>query len=164
MPYGNDIWAPGFDGVVHSDEQTPYIPAGDSVWEFGTNKNSLRKVRDDYRKRSSNYQGIDKEKTSICHVTPKILCDSRKVNEWKSEHKEWKEVRIYDASVLCDWINSEPAVCAWLLEKYFSRDIYFSTLEMTWSRFSHKTSPHTSKSLFLSDRNIHRQSDLYFLQ
>ena len=48
MPYGEDIWAPGFDGFVHCAEQTTYVASGNSVWEFGTNKDSLKKINEDY--------------------------------------------------------------------------------------------------------------------
>ena len=40
MPGLDDIWAPGFDGIVESQDQTPYVPAGKSVWEFGTHADS----------------------------------------------------------------------------------------------------------------------------
>ena len=153
MPHGEDIWAPGFDGFIHCTEQTTYVAAGNSVWEFGTNKDSLKKVNDDYEKRTSNSQGISKEKTSFYFVTPKIWAFPTTKNEWESEHTDWKQVKIYDASVLCDWINSQPAICAWLIETLFGTEIEFSTLEHAWDQFSHKTSPCLSQSLFLCDRD-----------
>ena len=50
MPGRDDVWAPGFDGIVESQEQTPYVAAGVSVWEFGTNADSLSKINKDYQK------------------------------------------------------------------------------------------------------------------
>lgn len=153
MPHGEDIWTPGFDGFVHCAEQTTYVASGNSVWEFGTNKDSLKKVNEDYDKRTLNSQGITKEETSFYFVSPKIWAFSTAKNEWENEHTDWKQVKIYDASVLCDWINSQPAVCAWLMETVFREEIEFSTFEHAWDRFSHKTSPCLSQLLFLGDRD-----------
>lgn len=153
MPHGEDIWTPGFDGFVHCAEQTTYVASGNSVWEFGTNKDSLKKVNEDYDKRTLNSKGITKEETSFYFVSPKIWAFSTAKNEWEKEHTDWKQVKIYDASVLCDWINSQPAVCAWLMETVFKEEIEFSTLEHAWDRFSHKTSPCLSQLLFLGDRD-----------
>lgn len=41
IPGRDDIWAPGFDGVVDNVEQTKYVSGGISVWECGTNSDSL---------------------------------------------------------------------------------------------------------------------------
>lgn len=152
MPHGEDIWAPGFDGVIHCVEQTPYVPSGYSVWEFGTSKNAEKKANDDYNKRTLNSLGVSKKETSFCFVSTKVWAFS-KMAEWENEHTDWKQAKIYDASVLCDWINSQPAVCAWFMEALFDADIDFSTLEHAWDQFSRKTSPCLSQSLFLGDRD-----------
>lgn len=153
MPHGEDIWATGFDGLVHCAEQTTYVASGYSVWEFGTNKDSLKKVNEDYDKRTLNSQGITKKETCFYLVSPKIWAFPTTKTEWENEHTDWKQAKIYDASVLCDWINSQPAVCAWLMETVFSEEIEFSTLEYAWNRFSRKTSPCLSQLLFLSGRD-----------
>lgn len=153
MPHGDDIWAPRFDGVVHCEEESIYVPAGDSVWEFGTNKDSLEKVNEDYEKRTHDSLGISKEDACFCFVSPKIWAYSKSIDEWQFEHTDWKQVKIYDASILCDWINSEPAVCAWLMEKAYHKPVSFTTLEYAWTQFSNKASPPFSHSLFLSDRD-----------
>ena len=72
MPGNDDVWAPGFDGIVESQEQTPYFAAGKSVWEFGTNADSLSKINEDYQKRTNNPLGIDKSTTTFYLVIPRI--------------------------------------------------------------------------------------------
>ena len=42
-PEEDDIWAPGYDGIVDNGTKTPYVAQGTSVWEFGTNADSLEK-------------------------------------------------------------------------------------------------------------------------
>ena len=153
MPHGDDIWAPGFDGVVDCSEGNRYVPAGCSVWEFGTNENTLLKINDDYQKRTQNPLGIKIEETSFFLVTSKIWAYPQTITAWEAEHTDWKRAKIYDASVLCDWIEQTPVVRAWLLEAFSdNRSIVFSTLAHAWSLFAQKTSFAMSDSLFLADR------------
>lgn len=153
MPHGDDIWALGFDGVVDCSEGNRYVPAGRSVWEFGTNENTLQKINDDYQKRTQNPLGSKIEETSFCLVTPKVWAYPQTITTWEAEHTDWKLVKIYDASVLCDWIEQTPVVCAWLLEQFSDNHAAeFSTLAYAWDLFTQKTSPAISDSLFLADR------------
>lgn len=153
MPHGDDIWARGFDGVVDCSDGNCYVPAGRSVWEFGTNENTLQKINDDYQKRTQNPLGSKIEETSFCLVTPKVWAYPQTITAWEAEHTDWKQVKIYDASVLCDWIEQTPVVCAWLLEQFSdNHTIEFSTLAHAWNLFAQKTSPAMSDSLFLADR------------
>lgn len=89
MPHGDDIWAPGFDGVVDCSEGNRYVPAGRSVWEFGTNENTLQKINDDYQKRTQNPLGIKIEETSFCLVTPKVWAYPQTITAWEAEHADW---------------------------------------------------------------------------
>ena len=72
MPGRDDVWAPGFDGIVESQEQTLYVTSGVSVWELGTNADSLRKINEDYQKRTNNPLGVDKSATTFYMVIPRI--------------------------------------------------------------------------------------------
>ena len=153
MPHGDDIYAPNFDGTIYCAEQSTYVPSGLSVWEFGTNSDYFKKINEDYEKRTRDSLGIEKKDACFCLVTPKLWANaSTSIEEWETERTDWKQVKVYDASVLCDWINSEPAVCAWLIEEIFHKPIDFSTLEYAWIQFSNKTSPPFLQSLFLTDR------------
>ena len=155
MPSGDDIWAHDFDGVVINETKTRYVNSGQSVWEFGTSSDSLAKINNDYEKRTKNSNGIIQEDTVFYLITPKIWAYSVSITEWEVSHSgPWKEVRVYDASVLCDWINSEPVVCAWLLENFTEiQSIEFSTVSGAWTHFANMTIPAMSHSLFTIGRN-----------
>ena len=43
IPDGDDVWAPGYDGIVSAKVESRYITAGKSVWEFGCSSDSLAK-------------------------------------------------------------------------------------------------------------------------
>lgn len=157
MPSKDDIWSPGFDGLVEISKSTTYVCAGKSVWEFGTNKDFLKKINDDWEKRTTNPLGIAKQETEIYFVIPHIWAYDNQgwsISKWETEHREnWKNVHIYDANVLSDWLNSEPAVCAWLIEQVNENtDLDFITIPLAWERFASKTSPSFSHSLFLEGR------------
>ena len=157
MPGNDDVWAPGFDGIVESQEQTPYFAAGKSVWEFGTNADSLIKINEDYQKRTNNPIGIDKSTTTFYLVIPRIWAydnQGMSISKWESEHKDaWLGVHVYDASVLCDWINSEPTVCAWLFEQFGEgKNLSFSSVAGAWESFSNRTNPQLTASMFLEGR------------
>ena len=152
IPHGDDIWAHGFDGLIYNSTKTEYVDYGYSVWEFGTNGNAIKKINDDYAKRTQDDLGVDKKETVFYLVVPKIWNYSPAIPEWEKAHTDWKKTIIYDASRLCDWINSEPTIAAWLLEKYYNQPANFQTVDKAWELFSQKTSPSMTASLFLLDR------------
>ena len=158
IPSKDDIWAPGFDGIIENDEKNTYVSSGKSVWEFGTNNDSLTKINDDYEKRTINSLGIDKKETTFYLVIPKIWAfkgSGGAISEWENNKNDWKEVHLYDASVLCDWINSRPAVAAWLMEKLFDDTKFsFETPSKAWNQFSQKTNPPFTDKMFLLKRDV----------
>ena len=70
FPSGDDIWAPGYDGVANCEMATTYVCKGKSVWEFGTNDDSLSKINEDYKKRTQNPLGINKKETGFYQKNP----------------------------------------------------------------------------------------------
>ncbi len=156
MPSGNDIWAPGFDGVIDNKVENNYVASGISVWEFGTSDDTLKKINEDYNKRTKDSLGIDKKQSTFYLVTPKIWAyDNHDVSitDWSSNKTDWKKVCVYDAIVICDWLKKEPSVCAWLLEELFlEKNVDFNTVKKAWDAFSHKTDPCFTKTMFLIGR------------
>ncbi len=158
FPSGDDVWAPGFDGLLDCEEQTTFVNSGKSIWEFGTSANTLRKIESDFSKRDQAALGIDKKNTSFYLVIPYVWAynnqEGKSITQWESDHKgEWKTVRIYDAPIICDWINSEPTVCAWLFDKVKKDDFHdFSTVNSAWEKLKNYTNPPFSSSMFLSER------------
>ncbi|MFR1631828.1 MAG: hypothetical protein ACLSU0_01530 [Oscillospiraceae bacterium] len=129
------------------------------MWEFGACNEPLTKIEDDYEKRTQNALGINKSEATFYLVMPTIWAYKDKtITEWENEHKEgWKRVHVIDASEVCDWINSIPSVCAWLLENYYDkRFLKLKSITEAFKNFSSKTSPALSKNLFLQTRDEER--------
>lgn len=152
MPNGDDIWAPGYDGIVQSDSATNYVPEGISVWEIGTTSDTLKKINDDYNKRTANPSGINPLTSVLILVVPRVWAYKKSITTWEGEHTDWKEVRVYDASVVCDWINSDIITYTWLMETLTDCSLHLHSLTQAWDRFSNKTNPKFSYSLFLNGR------------
>ena len=155
IPDGDDVWAPGYDGIVSTEVESRYIASGKSVWEFGCSSDSLAKIESDFEKRTKNSLGIDKANTTFYLVVPKIWAYAKAISEWEAEHREeWKNVIVYDAAILCDWINSELAVAAWLFEIYDkgAHPIAISSISRAWRDFSKWTNPAFTYVMFTEGR------------
>ena len=65
VPDGDDIWAPGYDGIVVNETKTTYVAQGKSVWEFGTNSDSLEKLTVTIKNAQLIPLGVEKSDTTI---------------------------------------------------------------------------------------------------
>ena len=72
FPIEKGIQYSGYDGVLVSDEKTSYFPKGKSVWECGTNDDSLSKFESDIQKRTNNPLGVNVTEATFIFVTLKI--------------------------------------------------------------------------------------------
>jgi hypothetical protein len=118
FPSGENVLIGGWDGILEVYEETDYLPIGLSVWEFGTNSDIKGKADDDYNKRTANPLKVDPKNTTYIFVTPRLWT---KKQEWIDEKKAegvWKDVRVYDAENLEEWIDLAPTVGAWLAVKH----------------------------------------------
>lgn len=113
IPCGSAVANPGWDGIVSADEQRSYIPSGTSLWEFGTDQSIKNKADGDYIKRTNAPLGYDPSECVFIFVTPRLWTKKNKWQEAKTAEKKWKEVRVYDAVDLAQWLNSSSAVARW---------------------------------------------------
>ena len=156
IPEEDDIWAPGYDGIVSTETGSRYVAAGNSVWEFGTAADSLSKINSDYEKRTRESLGVNKAETTFYLVSSKVWAYETPIAEWEAMHSaDWKRVKIYDITVICDWLNCEPDVCAWLLEAYADRaqPVKINTVQRAWEQFSRRTQPAFTHMIFTEGRS-----------
>jgi len=114
FPAGDNIFTSGWDGILESAERNEYIPKELSLWEFGAGEKYRDKANSDYEKRTKNSLGYDQSKVTYIFITPYRW---EKKEDWcreKNSQEIWKEVRVYDGSVLEEWIEIAPTVGAWL--------------------------------------------------
>lgn len=157
FPSHDDIWAPGFDGFIKNvDEDTEYVPKGNSVWELSLNKQYKGKISSDYKKRTQEGFDFDKEDYTYIAVTPYIYNEDilQVENEFKSD-RVWKDVRVYDGSMLTDWLKEHVEVLIWFFEHFDETgiDIKIHKGSLFLKKYMEKTNPNLNKELILCSQN-----------
>lgn len=164
FPAGENIVYSGWDGKLESREETEYIPKGLSGWELSTVKNVKEKAENDYQKRKENSLGFNPSETTFIFVTPRVWTEKDKwVNEKKREGF-WKDVRVYDARDLEEWLEKAPAVGAWLarhIEKYPENVL---SLEEWWEEWSQATRPALIPKFLLEGRKEEKEKIVNWLK
>jgi len=118
VPYGNSVGRSGLDGYVRATVGSSYVAAGESVWEFGTNKDHVSKANDDFKKRTNGTTRFRQQALTYHCITPRHW---EKKAEWQGNPGplkqkvvgHWREIRVYDVDDLLGWLAHCPAVDAW---------------------------------------------------
>jgi len=111
---GEGVLYSGWDGLVESAAGSPFVPAGTSVWEMGTNHNPRDKAEDDYRKRTADPLGLNTADTTFVFVTPRRWPNKADWVAEKMAKGTWREVRAYDADDLETFLEPAPTVHSWI--------------------------------------------------
>lgn len=154
VPAGDSVSTGGWDGTAEVAEGTEHVPAGKSVWEFGTGKAIKGKADGDYGKRTAEPGEITPTETTFVFVTPRRWPLGK---EWwgKARRAEgiWRDVRVLDADDLECMLEQAPAVALWLAERMGKITGSFQSLEEYWNDCSSETEPPVSAELVLAGRD-----------
>lgn len=115
MPWGSGVYTNGYDGEVKCSMQTAYVPEGNSVWEFGTEKTNNKKSKGDYDSRTMDSLGYELSTTTFVFATPTFWNDKKKFEREKLAEGKWKNVLALDSSIISQWLTICPAVAKWFL-------------------------------------------------
>jgi hypothetical protein len=154
FPAGESIVYPGWDGRLESKEETEYIPKGLSLWELTTRKDIKTKAEEDYKKRKETPLVSNPSEATYIFVTLRVWSNKDKWVEEKKKEKFWRDVRVYDARDLEEWLEQAPAVGIWLAKhigKYPEKNI--RSLEDWWNEWSLATQPPLPPELVLAGRD-----------
>jgi hypothetical protein len=143
---------PGYDGIVSSPVQTPLVPQGRSVWEFGTDAKILPKANKDYKKRTTNSLGIDRSATTFVFVTPRRWPGAQEWAEEKSALGDWKAVVVRTSADLYAALETTPRTHIWFSEQLGIRSNGVSTLEHWWNQFTSGTQGLLTPELLVAGR------------
>ena len=116
FPSGSATYIGGWDGKVVCQENTPYVPQGISLYEFGTQSDSKGKADDDYEKRKNDTLGYNPKDCVFTFVTPRLWS---KKDEWvlvKQAENFWKVVKVYDSIDLEQWLEIAEYVLRWFAD------------------------------------------------
>jgi hypothetical protein len=143
----------GWDGHLISTGVPPYIPAGESGWEFGTSAGVETKADEDYEARLKKSEPVDKLNATFVFVTlrPWKGCESWAKN--KLSQGQWKDVKAFDAIALEDWLYLCPAVALRL-----ARDLGLMPVigvhctDQLWDEYAQQFKPDLTEDVLLADR------------
>ena len=110
FPTGDSSQMRGWDGHLVSSGAQPYVPEGESGWEFGTNEDAAEKANKDYAGRLAKPEPIDKANATFVFVTPQRWAGAEEWAKLKRAEAKWKDVKAFDAVVLEAWLYLCPAV------------------------------------------------------
>lgn len=143
----------GWDGILEVLEGNAFVPDGVSAWELSTSTNSRSKANSDYESRCQNPLGITLDESTFIFMTPRIWRDK---DLWIQERKQeniWRDIRVYDARDLVEWLEIAPAVSIWFSQLCGKRPgnvIDISNFSTDWSV---TTRPELPLEFVLSGRN-----------
>jgi addiction module HigA family antidote len=150
FPGNDDAERPGWDGFVEASEGTPWIPAGTSGWEFGTNTNIKGKADKDFAKSVKALGKSERVQITFVFVTPRRWHGKE---SWLAEAKaknQWKDVRAYDANDLEQWLEQSLAAQAWFANETHRPSQNVRSLDKCWSDWAEVADPPLTGALFSS--------------
>jgi hypothetical protein len=163
FPAYENSQTPGFDGEVEfiyvesSSAATSKIPSGKSVWELGTGNDPKKKADEDYTKRTEKIPEEERKKTTFIFVTPRNWQGKKTWQDKKQKENKWKEIIVYDASDLEQWLEQSPQATTWFLEENDQHDTQIQTLDEYWKIWCN-TLPKLNKTLFKQQVTKHQES------
>lgn len=152
MPGGDAVNTPGWDGDVYAETGDAWVPQGRSCWEMGKSKGYKTKADDDYAKRTGETPADQRRETAFVFVTPRKWQGK---TTWRNEQAakgEWRDVRVYDALDLEQWLEHQAAVALWFADLIGVAGPGVEAPAAYWRRWAEQTTPHISRDGFLSGR------------
>lgn len=169
FPVGDKSQVRGFDGRLSSTGAPPFVPAGDSIWEFGCSGASATKANGDYQKRTNEVSKEIRSNTTLVIASPYTWDNpTKKIDDWlneKREQKDWMQVEYFDGSVIESWLESHPAVSA----RYARYELNLvspsgvCSTEEFWDEYSLRFNPQLTEDVLLCDRQTQAEKLLHEL-
>ncbi|MDF2650272.1 MAG: helix-turn-helix protein [Paenibacillus sp.] len=138
----------GSDGFVRAAVATPWIPEGDSYWEFGTDQKPNSKAESDYTARLISVDPAVRAESTFVFVTPRNWHAKTDWEKRKNAIGDWKAVRAFDASDLEQWLEQSVPAQIWFAEQLVLTVNGYETLEQAWSRWANASEPHLTPEIF----------------
>ena len=108
---GDDIFSPGFDGIVKDNIiEHRFLQKGSFVVEIGVitgSRQSISKIKKDYSKRKSEENGINKSEYNYIAISTAILNSTSK-QKYSDEYNNeaiFRKVIILDAIDITSWLG-----------------------------------------------------------
>jgi addiction module HigA family antidote len=150
FPGNDDAERPGWDGIVEASGGTPWVPAGRSGWEFGTNEDPKAKAEGDFQKSVKALDKKERAATTFVFLTPRRWAGKAAWVEAKKTRGLWKDVRAYDASDLEQWLEQSLPAQAWFANERHIPAQHVRSLDKCWADWANVSTPPLTGALFSS--------------
>ena len=150
FPGNDDAERPGLDGFTEANEGTPWVPAGRSGWEFGTNEDPKAKAEGDFEKSVKALDKKERAETTFVFVTPRRWPGKAAWVVAKKAKELWKDVRAYDASDLEQWLEQSLPAQAWFANERHIPAEHVRSLDKCWADWANVSTPPLTGALFNS--------------
>lgn len=170
--YGDDIFAPGFDGIVKDNIiEHRFLQKGSFVVEIGVitgSRQSISKIKKDYSKRKLEKNGINKSEYNYIAISTAILnsTSKQKYSDKYNNEAIFRKVIILDAIDITSWLGDHINIGIWLLRQYGMNvnDYDITLLEDEWNRFALCTEPNLTTNIVLIDNERNSDKFIYDIE
>ena len=153
FPAGTGALSGGWDGLVQSDADHPFVPTGRSGWELSTERNSNRKVQRDYENRCERISREARADMAYVAVICRAWTGARDFAEAKSAAGDFREVRAYNVDHLEAWLAHAPETTLWLREVIGKPVVGVEPLSRFWDRWLESTRVPLDAGVVLAGRD-----------
>lgn len=155
FPGGDNAQRRGWDGWLEADSATPWIPSGESGWEFGVSGDPRRKAEQDYNQRLSSTPAADRARLTFVFVTPRNWPQKKEWVKEKSTVGAWKDVRALDADDLEQWLEQSIAGQVWFADQLGRPTQGCTPLDRFWERWRSDCEPAITEMMFTPAVDMH---------
>ena len=148
FPGNDDSQRKGWDGFVEAGKARPWVPEGTSGWEFGCSEDVKRKADGDFGKRTGAVSSEERENVTFVFATPRRWAGK---NDWEEKRRgedQWKDVRVFDASDLEQWMEQSIPAQAWFANETGIPSEGVLSLEACWNKWKADCEPALAPALF----------------
>ena len=158
FPGYEDAERSGWDGRIVLDvgEGNPWVPVGQTLWEYGVSPKVKAKADSDWGKRTASTSQEIRNNATFVFVTTNRWPGKTKWVEEKMAQNQWEDVRAYDASDLEQWMEQSLVAQTWFANQTNRFCENVRTLDRCWSDWADVTKPHLGASLFTTEVQKHK--------
>ena len=148
FPGNDDGERRGWDGKVECRTGNSWVPDGTSGWEFSTTASYSTKANKDYKKSIDSGTPENRKEITFIFVTPHRWEGKSKWEEKRRDERNWKDVRVYDASDLEQWLEQSLPGQAWFANEIREEHEGILSLDRCWEKWNAKSDPSFTEDIF----------------
>ena len=148
FPAHDDSQRPGSDGKVEAKIGNPWVPIGNSVWEFGVTGRIKDKADVDFAKSVKATPKKQRMEMTFIFVTPRRWIGK---GAWRDEHaakNQWKDVKVFDSSDLEQWMEQSIPAQVWFANERGGEHRGTKSLDRCWVTWNADCDPKFTTNIF----------------